>query len=356
MNVPEIQYVMIAPIGADNPRNDTASVVELPDRRLLAVWHKYTAGPKGSSDFGDCRIYSKTSSDGGLTWHDERMLIDIEPGNLNVQAPALCLLPSGELLLICLRAHARDSSTMCLFRSEDLGETFGGASTIWERSNGQWLQGGASSLVRLSGGRLLLPFHGGDGDQWSQHNIVRCFLSDDEGYSWRLNSSVIDLPMRGAMEASVAELENRRLAMSLRSQLGAVFLSYSDDGGETWSLPQTSGLRVPESCTCLRRVPGSNDLVLFWNDSLYDPGHGWRHYGERCPLSAALSRDGGQTWRKLGDIDTGAQFTNLDCTFALDGRAIVTYYVYQVGEERPLPDHNLGLKAAILQAEWFTRR
>jgi sialidase-1 len=284
------------------------------------------------------------------------MLVDVEPGDLNVQAPALCSLPSGELLLICLRAHARDSSTMCLFRSKDMGKTFKEAGTVWDRSNGQWLQGGASSLVQLSSGRLLLPFHGGDGDQWSQHNVVRCFLSDDEGHSWRLNNSVIDLPMRGAMEASVAELENGRLAMSLRSQLGAVFLSYSDDGGETWSLPQTSGLRAPESCTCLRRVPGSKGLVLFWNDSLYDPGHEWRHYGERCPLSAALSCDGGRTWRKLSDIDTGAQFTNLDCTFTRDGSAIVTYYVYQIGQESPLPDRDLGLKAAILPVEWFTCR
>jgi len=51
--------------------------------------------------------------------------------------------------------------------------------------------------------------------------------------------------------------------MSLRNQLGSVFLSRSCNGGETWSLPQTSGLRAPESCTCLRCIPTTGDPVLF---------------------------------------------------------------------------------------------
>ena len=256
----------------------------------MVVWHKYASGPKGGSDFGVCRIFSKISHDGGLTWGEERMLVDAMPGDLNVQAPALCMTNSGELLLICLRAHSESSSSMLLFRSQDDGKTFVESSPIWERSEGQWLQGGASSLVQLSSGRLLLPFHGGTGHQGKQHNVVRCFYSDDDGHTWKLTEKVLDLPMRGAMEASVAELDSGRLIMSLRTQLGSVFLSYSEDSGETWALAQTSGLKAPESCTCLRRIPGTNDLLLIWNDSVYDPGH--HHYGNRCPLSIAI------TWRR----------------------------------------------------------
>ena len=92
-----IKHTVIAESGPDNPRNDTASVAELRDGRLMVVWHKYGAGSMGGNDFGVCRIFSKVSHDRGLTWEEERMLVDTLPGDLNVQAPALCMLPSGEL-------------------------------------------------------------------------------------------------------------------------------------------------------------------------------------------------------------------------------------------------------------------
>ena len=47
--------------------------------------------------------------------------------------------------------------------------------------------------------------------------------------------------MRGAMEASVAELLDGELVLSSRTQLGAVFLSRPYDGGQHWSLPADDG-------------------------------------------------------------------------------------------------------------------
>ena len=84
-----MKYVLVAEAGPGNPRNDTASIVTLMDGRLLLVWHKYEEGPGGGSDFGLCRIYSKISSDGGITWGEETMLVDVIPGDHNVQAPGL---------------------------------------------------------------------------------------------------------------------------------------------------------------------------------------------------------------------------------------------------------------------------
>lgn len=210
----------------------------------------------------------------------------------------------------------------------------------------------------LTSGRLLLPFHFGTGHQGSQHNTVACFLSDDDGFSWRRSSGTVDLPMRGAMEASVAELRSGQLIMSLRTQLGSVFLSYSDDGGETWSLPQTSGLRAPESCTCLRRIPGTDDLVLFYNGSCYDPTR--HHYGLRTPLTAALSRDGGMTWERVGDIETGPfEFMDLNCSFADSGKALLTYtkvedpQITQQDKSLPFKRTGMDLMIAIIDREWL---
>ena len=330
----DLEYAAIACSGPDCPRNDTASVARLDQEKLMVVWHKYRRSPQGSSDFGRSDIASKISTDGGRTWTGERILVESDPRDNNVQAPALCRLRSGDVLLIYLQAHSGgESSTMHLCRSTDAGETFAHETTIWQRSSGQWLQGGASSLLELQNGRLLLPYHGGTGHQGPQHNTVHCFYSADGGKSWQRNAHPLDLPMRGAMEASVAELPDGELVMSLRTQLGAVFLSRSQDSGGTWTLAQTSGLRAPESCTCLRCIPGTVDLILLWNDSIYDPIH--HHYGVRTPLSLALSRDRGHSWLRLADLahHETFNFTNLGCDFVDDTTALITYCVHGPNQE-----------------------
>lgn len=348
---PAIQHSVIEQAGPDMPRADTASVVELPGGKLMVVYHKYEAGTKAGNDDGICRIWSRISADGGLTWVKPRLLVDVAQGDMNVQAPALLRLPSGELLMICLRAHVTgSSSTMCLFRSRDDGRTFSEEPPIWKKSEGQWLQGGASSLVLLKSGRILLPVCGGTGNQWKQKNTAGCFVSDDSGRTWRRTAAKIDLPKRGAMEPSVAELESGELVMSLRTQLGGPYLSRSTDGGETWSEAVPSGLESGESCTSLRRIPGTNALLLLWNHSKYVP-QGHHHFGERTPLTAAVSTDGGKTWRIIGNLAAGPEdeYTNLGCTFTSKGRAVITYMFGTPAWTRS----RLSLRAAIVEPSWF---
>ena len=341
-----IRYSTIAKSGPANPRNDTASVVELTDGRLLVVWHKYEASADSGHDLARCRIYAKTSVDGGVTWGGERMIVDVEPGDRNVQAPALARLPGGGLFMICLRAHSESSTTMRTYVSDDEGRTFTATGTVWERSPGQWLQGGAASVVALSSGRLLVPCHGGTGGQFRQHNTAWCWLSDDGGRSWVRSRSVLDLPLRGAMEASVAEL-GEKVFMSLRTQLGSVFLSCSGDGGDTWSLPQTTGLKAPESGTCLRRIPDSDAMLLIWNDARYEPAH--HHYGRRRPLSMAVSSDGCRSWRRIGDIANGDhELTNVGCTFTAAGDAVVTYLQVRDSAWERFTRSGIDLRAAIV--------
>ncbi|MEM7475048.1 MAG: sialidase family protein [Planctomycetota bacterium] len=345
----EIKHVVIEAATKETPRSDTASIAQLPDSRLMVVYHKYESGEHSGRDHGICRVWCKTSKDKGITWNNPRMLIDVFKGDMNVQAPALLRRKAGDLMLISLRAHPEgNSSSMCLFRSPDGGESFLPMLPIWKRSNGQLLQGGASSLIELKSGRLLLPFHGGIGNQWRQKNSAWCMLSDDGGKSWK-QSEPIDLPKRGAMEGSVAQFDDKSLLMSLRTQLGGPYLSRSVDEGETWSKPEFCDLEGGESGTCLRRLPGTNDVVMFFNNSKYQEKH--HHFGERTPLTCARSSDQGKSWQIIGNIaaDPQAEYTNLDCFFTTEGNAILTYMYAKPAWNRD----RIHLKAAIIPKSWF---
>jgi sialidase-1 len=105
-----------------------------------------------------------------------------------------------------------------------------------------------------------------------------------------------------------------------------------------------------ESCTCLRRIPGTDNVVLFWNHSKYEKGH--HHYGERTPLTAAVSSNRGKSWRIIGDLadDPQAEYTNLDCLFTYEGTAILTYMHAKPAWNRK----QISLRAALIPRKWFS--
>ena len=365
---PAIEHIVLRAADSERVRSDTASVLEREDKTLLAAYHSYSHGPEGGGDFGAAKIYLAESDDGGRSWTNERMMADIVSGDLNVMSPFLCAW-EDEILLGYVRNHSPGDTSMHLHRSADGGQTFGDSAPIWAHANEYRIQGGASSLVRLDSGRLVLPVQSCD-EVWveDENQSIGTYCSDDGGRSWHPSANRIGLPMRGAMEPSVAQRADGPLLMSIRSQLGAVFLADSGDDGESWSRARTSGLRSPESCTCLRRMPGSDELVLFWNDSEYIYDH--HHLGIRSPLSAAVSADGGRSWEKVGDIDAGdCMLTNLGCTFLSTGEAILTYLktpdpeiqqgVYRgtrsTKEERDA-QFEMELVAALIPQRWFSNR
>lgn len=363
----DIEHVIVRAADEERVRSDTASVHERPDGSLLIAYHSYSHGPDGGTDFGAAKIYLAESFDGGRHWTNERMMADVVEGDLNVMSPYLCQV-KGEILLGYVRNHSHGDTSMYLHRSTDGGASFGEAQPIWEHADAYRIQGGASSLVRLNSGRLVLPVQSCD-EVWvpDENQTIGTYFSDDGGHTWEASENTIYLPLRGAMEPSIAQRADDTLLMSIRSQLGAVFLSESLDEGKTWSRAYTTGLRSPESCTCLRRLPDSDDLVLFWNDSEYVADH--HHCGIRSPLSAAISSDGGRSWDRLGDIDAGDRMlTNLGCTFLSSGTAVLTYLstpdpeivngVYRgrrSTEEERNAQFEMTLRAALIPRSWFSK-
>jgi len=361
-----MEIFTIAPADAQHPRNDHASMVELRDGRLMLAYIEFCGGEELiGHDHAPSNIVAVESSDGGRTWGNGRVLATNNAGDANVYHPCLLRLRSGEILFLHLRYHQLKEGeavkvSAWLSRSSDDGKTF---STPLQPPT---LQGASdcNGLVLLSTGRIILPTDRTQGvwcgvtaaGEAADHSICGCCFSDDNGLTWSENRNWIDLPRRGAMEPHVAELRDGRLLMTMRTELGAIFQSYSTDGGETWSLPQTTGLKAPESMPCLVKIPRTGDLLLIWNNSLFDPKYD--HSGKRTPLTVAISTDDGRSWKNVKNIETDPnyEFTNPGCHFTSKGKVLMTYVASKMDDPNPpgrLGRSRMPLKAVLADLEWL---
>jgi len=344
---PELQHASVEENRRGQFKAICPSIVETAPGKFVIAYHRTSA-----VDFhGKYGVWIRYSGDGAVSWGEPRPVAE------GIQAPGLLRLPKGDLLLNGCEHHGDSrgsrSTTMRLFRSRDGGRTWEERAPVWARSGGMWLQGGCGNLVRLESGRILCPLHGAGGGNYTSVFQAWCFFSDDDGQNWSESANKVSLPKRGAMEPCVAQLRDGSLVMAVRTQLGSIYLARSDDGGITWSDAWSSGLEVPEAPLAMSACTEADTLVLAYCAGAYEPDH--HHYGERTPLSVAASRDGGKTWRKVGDIaggehEFGASGPNSIC-FTSDGRLIFAYNWAEVPWNRGRRC-NGGTRLAIAGKEW----
>ncbi|MBX7259493.1 MAG: glycoside hydrolase [Candidatus Hydrogenedentes bacterium] len=350
-DVPTHQNSKMSHVTVENAKDNEylticPNLCELPDGSLLIAYHRTT-----QVDFnGKYSTWTRVSKDGGNTWSEARPFAD------NLQAPGLVRLRSGDILLNgCTVLDEHWSTTLRLFRSKDNGETWNEQKPIWEKSKGIRLQGGCASLVQLESGRIVCPMFGSDIEatdysQATQQQKAGCYYSDDDGKTWREGKGKVSLPKRGAMEPSVAELNDSTLIMTLRTQLGFIYVSRSADGGDTWSEAWSSGLEAPEAPFVMKAFPDGKALLMVYCSGTFDPNH--HHSGERTPLTAAISKDAGRTWRKVGDVVGGPhEFGACSICFTQSGKVIIAYDWHRIPWDRNLKTG--GVRLAIADVAWF---
>lgn len=301
----------------ENPRYTEGSIIERADGSLLFAATEFHGS---GSDFAKAHIVGRTSSDGGRTWGEKRVLQE-NTGGLNVMSVTLRRLSSG-LAIFYLQKNDFNDLDMYLRVSRDEGESFG-KPTLVTADPGYHVVNN-DRVTRLSSGRLLVPAASTADVKKINHFVSHCYISDDGGETWRNGKGHVDAPKRGAMEPEVVELSDGRVLMIVRTQLGFIGKSYSKDGGDTWSKMETLGVRAPEAPSTLRRIPSTGDLVLIWNDTFTEgAGHG----GKRTPLTAAISTDDGATWKTVGNLETDSDktYAYTSLTFVQD-RAVMSYW------------------------------
>ena len=148
------------------------------------------------------------------------------------------------------------------------------------------------SVIQLSTGRILAPacrF-----DRYKGKYSAFCFYSDDGGRSWRKGKNEVELTMEGAMDPHIVELNNRKVLMSIRNQLGRVYLAYSSDRGSTWENVDSTSLETTDSPITIKRINATRDLLMIWNNS----------DDKRRPLTSAISSDEGENWKNIKNLES----------------------------------------------------
>lgn len=302
----------------EHPRYTEGSIVELNDGSLLfAVTEFHGSG----SDFAKAHIVGRQSSDGGRTWTTPRVL-QANTGGMNVMSVTLRRLADSSIAMFYLQKNSHSDLTPYLRLSTDEAATFGEPIKVSSTSGYHVVNN--DRVTALSTGRLLLPAASTPDVATDNHFQSHCFLSDDGGQTWRDGKGKVDADKRGAMEPEVVELKDGRIMMLVRTQLGYPGKAYSEDGGDTWSTMTTLGVQGPEAPATLRRIPSTGDLLLVWNNT-YTAGAD--HGGERTPLTAAISRDEGETWSVVDNLesDLSRTFSYISLTFVRD-RAVMSYW------------------------------
>jgi hypothetical protein len=313
--------IRLLPPGPGNPRNSEGAFITLKDGRLLFVYTHFTGG---GADHAAAHLAARSSLDGGRTWTARDVVILENEAKLNVMSVSLLRLANGDVGLFYLRKNSSDDCRLYLRRSSDEGNTFG-EPTLCIPEAGYYVVNN-DRVIQLARGRLVAPasFRQAPGRPAAHPGIAICYLSDDDGRTWRKSKTELLPPQSsrsGLQEPAVVELKDGKLMMLCRTDQGSQYRSYSTDGGETWSPAEPSELKSPLSPASIKRIPKTGDLLLVWNDhSQVDDSL----KGKRTPLSVAISRDEGKTWgtSKALDDDPDGWYCYTAITF-VDDRVVL---------------------------------
>ncbi|MBP5321475.1 MAG: exo-alpha-sialidase [Kiritimatiellae bacterium] len=299
--------VLELPPGPGNPRNSEGDLIALKDGRILLIYTRYTKGNGGDND--PAYLASRVSTDRGFTWSKEPVEVVKNEGGMNVMSVSLLRLQSGEIALFYLRKNSETDCRPYLRRSTDEAKSWSEPIPCVPPDPDAYYVLNNSRATQLKSGRIVLPlcWHSSGGTKriadWAGEIV--CYLSDDNGKTWRQGKQrfkTFDAAGKRvtSQEPGIIELKDGRVMMYFRTTHGQQWICHSTDGCETWSRPAPSAIGSPCSPATIKRL-SNGDLFLVWNDHGRFPqmrtrGPSWGA-GQRSPLAVAISKDEGKSWQ-----------------------------------------------------------
>ena len=298
---------MLLPPETDNPRNSEGDFVKLSDGQIFFVYTHFTG--TSSSDHATANLSGRFSSDGGLTWTEEDTLVVSNEGNMNVMSPSLLRLEDNSIAMFYLRKNSLADCRPMMRISTDEAQTWSDPIACIPDEEADYYVLNNDRVVQLESGRLIVPvaqheYNPANGTTNDWAGVIKNYYSDDSGLTWQASTtSLLTTTPEGqrvtTQEPGVIELLDGRLMLFARTNMGSQYVGYSSDGGDTWSDLQPSSMISPRSPATIERIPGTDTLLLAWNDH-EDIDPSLEDY--RTPYTVAISNDEGLTWEKAKNL------------------------------------------------------
>ncbi|MDO5033679.1 MAG: sialidase family protein [Eubacteriales bacterium] len=278
------------------------ALLELANGDILCAW--FAGSFEGSADVS---IVCARLPQGAEAW-EEPIQISHDP-HRSEQNPSLFLDPDGVIWAMYTAQKDREigkdnmqyTSQIRCQKSFDNGRTWSDYETVFPEegtfarqpiqvlSNGRWIYG--NWICQDSPAGLA-----GDPSAFR--------ISDDEGKSWYR----VDMPhSQGCVHPNVVELDSNHLLAFMRSRKADyIYVSHSYDFGDTWTRPIPSELPNNNSSISALKLKSGRVAIAYNHASapeLAKSGVAWP--GLRCPVSVALSEDGGKTFPLIRHLEFG---------------------------------------------------
>lgn len=275
-----------------NNRNSEGAFIKLKNGELLYAYTRYRGEGHGDSCKAD--LYGIISNDNGESFGKEFLLLSCDEVTAdNVMSVSLMRMKNGDLGLFYLKKQNEIHSCVpYLALSSDEGRTWSRHIRCIEEDAYYVLNN--DRVIRLNSGRLLMPvarhiFKHGE----LSPAVVLMYASDDDGLTWKKisdeikaywidkNSKFCDdsrLKKASFMEPGVVQLANGNIWCFIRTVLGRQYEVFSEDNGETWSVPCPSEFTSAESPMSIKKLKDQK-LIALWNPIPNYDGRGWRVEG-----------------------------------------------------------------------------
>ncbi|MBO9127063.1 MULTISPECIES: sialidase family protein [unclassified Rhizobium] len=342
-------------------QNHAANLAFLPDGTLTCVWFGGTM-----EGMGDISIYMSRLAPGATQWSQPEKMSD-DPAK-SEQNPLIFNAPGGDVWLLYTSQTSgnQDGSVVKCRISTDGGRTFGEVRVLCDIP-GTFVR---QPIVVNGAGTWLLPVFrciGLPGERWTgDADTAGVLISRDAGKNWAMTEVPDSI---GAVHMNIVPLPDGEFVAFYRNRLAEFVLSSRSRDGESWSAPEP--IDLPNNNSSIQAVKlGNGTIAMVYNHcnasmsdarrlSLYDEIEGDEPAAPvtsepsrrrkaiwgvpRAPLSLAFSTDGGRSFPRRIDLDTGdgyclsnnskdavnREFSYPSITQGTDGTVHIAYTYYR---------------------------
>ena len=314
-----------------------STVLPLENGHVLAAW--FGGSREGNSDVA---IWLAERDERGFG-EPRRVATSTEP-HWN---PVLFRKKDGRILLFYKVGFEIPDWRTMVIESGDLGKTWSRPREMITGDDSGGRGPVRNQPIRLKSGRVLAPAS-------VERGLWKCFMdySDDDCETWT-RTGLITARGTAHLEAGIAEWEEKiRAARAagqpfdysrvpaeyahgrgiiqptlwedkkgvhaiMRSGEGSIYRSDSADDGATWCEAYPTAMPNNNSGIDLTRL--ENGVMLL----VYNPMR--ENFGLRYPISVAVSRDDGDTWERLCDLEAEPGEFSYPCIVSRDNHVWLTY-------------------------------